>query len=43
MIHLQPRRLAAHARAAGTALLSIAVLFALFVLAIGAVVGERRR
>lgn len=43
MIRLQPRRVAAHGRSAGTALLSIAVLFALFVLAIGAVVGERRR
>ncbi len=36
-------RALAHARVAGTALLSIAVMFALLVLAIGAVMGERRR
>ena len=43
MIRLEARRAAAHARAAGTVLLSIAVMFALFIMAIGAVVGERRR
>jgi len=43
MSRFDARRAAAHARAAGTALLSIAVMLALFVMAIGAVLGERRR
>jgi len=43
MIRVDRQRAAAGARSAGTALLSIAVMFALFIMAIGAVVGERRR
>lgn len=43
MIRIDLRRAGAGARAAGTVLLSIAVVFSLFVMAIGAVVGERRR
>lgn len=36
-------RAGAHARTVGKALLSITVMFALFVIAIGTVMGERRR
>jgi len=43
MIRFRARGAAAQARAAGTVLLSIAVMLALFVMAIGAVLGERRR
>lgn len=43
MIRVDRQRAGAGFRAAGTALLSIAVVFGLFVMAIGAVVGERRR
>lgn len=43
MIRVDPHVAAARARAAGTVLLSIAVMLGLFIMAIGAVVGERRR
>ncbi|WP_294257159.1 hypothetical protein [uncultured Sphingomonas sp.] len=43
MIRVDCQRAAARVRAAGTVLLSIAVMLGLFILAIGAVVGERRR
>ncbi|WP_313539699.1 hypothetical protein [Sphingomonas sp.] len=43
MIRFNRQRAYAGARAAATALLSIGVMFALFIMAIATVAGERRR
>ncbi|MHA6717922.1 hypothetical protein ACX40Y_00595 [Sphingomonas sp. RS6] len=42
-MRIDPQRAGAYARSAGKALLSIGVVFMLFLIAIGTVVGERRR
>ncbi|WP_281179447.1 hypothetical protein [Sphingomonas pituitosa] len=43
MIRIDPRRAGAHVRTAGKAIVTIGVMFTLFLIAIGTVMGERRR
>lgn len=43
MIRIDARRAGAHARNAGKAVMTVGVMFTLFLIAIGTILGERRR